>query len=63
MKTDKRQTTFEIDVKKDMEKLGNIAKETGQLAERLRIMAEIDRMDLPVGVWSLLRKVINPNAK
>lgn len=39
------------------------AKAIGVLDERNRIMKGIDEANLPVGMWSLIRNIINPNDK
>lgn len=46
----------------DTVKLEAVAEEVGVLKERSRIMGEIDLDKLPAGVWTYLRKIINPNA-
>jgi hypothetical protein len=38
-------------------------KQLGVLEERNRIMKGLDEADLPIGVWSLIRNIINPEDK
>lgn len=38
------------------------AKQIGVLTERNRIMDEIEKADLPLGVWSLIRGIIIPDS-
>lgn len=37
-----------------------LIKELAIKEERIRIMNEIEKADLPVGVWTLIRNIINP---
>ncbi len=47
--------------KDDIKKLGETAKEAGIMAERERILREILLANLPVGVWGLIKDIINPD--
>jgi len=45
-----------------MEEIDNLierGKELGRLQERSRILTEIEKLDLPAGVWTLIRKIFN----
>lgn len=45
-----------------MEEVIKKSEEVGKLKERARIMSEIDIADLPAGVWTKIRTIINPDA-
>ena len=42
------------------DKIETLIRESAILAERNRIMREIDEANLPLGVWPLIEKIINP---
>lgn len=44
----------------ELEQIQKAAEELGALKDRNRIMKELLKADLPLGVWPLIRTIINP---
>ena len=38
-----------------------LAKKVGRLEERNRIMTEMLKVDFPIGIWTHVKKIINPD--
>lgn len=43
------------------QKIVKLAQRSGVLSERIRILNEIEKIDLPVGVWFLIRPAFRPD--
>ncbi len=46
--------------REQLTKIDEQGERIGILIERNRILDEISKMDLPLGVWPLIRNIINP---
>lgn len=43
-----------------MKELTEQAKIVGALTERGRILIEIEKLDLPLGIWPMIKPIFNP---
>lgn len=52
---------METKITKMFDEISDKAEVIGSLKERSRIMSELEKANLPAGVWTLIKEIINPN--